>query len=83
MVNEEARQIEQPRHPGDDRDDVEGLDVEEKHVAKELSGPVIARLDRAIQELPRREMIQARDYWIPAFAGMTPDGGQSIQQISA
>jgi hypothetical protein len=52
-------------------------------VAKELSGLVIARLDRAIQELPRREMIQARDYWIPAFAGMTPDGGQSIQQISA
>jgi hypothetical protein len=31
MIDEQPRQIEQPRHPGDDGDDVEGFDVEEEH----------------------------------------------------
>ena len=31
MIDEQARQIEQACHPGDDGDDVEGLDVGKEH----------------------------------------------------
>ena len=27
VIDKKPRQVEQPRHPGDDRDDVEGLDI--------------------------------------------------------
>ena len=55
MIYEQPRQIEQPRHPGHDGNDVEGFDIGKQHVGCQgLSGAILHEAHEPLDILDRR-----------------------------